>query len=175
MDDFSRTWFENNNGILEEHKDIEIRQRYCFIFTVDNKIVIVSKNGKDWQFPGGHPNGDETWQETLAREVYEETGLNIKGKVEKVERLGYYLIEENREKFLQERYCLVLNKVSEDLDLEPKESVDEKAEDKIRFAKAVKIDGIKKYVPCVTEAEGWKAALASSLFCMSRISGEKMG
>ena len=166
MADFTRTWFDCSEDVLEQHKNIEIRQRYCFIFTLDRNIVIVSKNGKKWQFPGGHPRENEDWQDTLVREIYEETGLNIESKIEEVVGLGYYLIEENDgENYLQERYVLKLNLLADDLDLEPKESKDASTTlstsdfDDIRFVKAVKVDDIEKYVPWVLGAEGWNSAV----------------
>jgi len=36
------------------------------------RLVIISHNGEDWGFPGGRPEGKETWRETLDREVMEE-------------------------------------------------------------------------------------------------------
>ena len=159
MSGFTRVWFDCNDGVLEEHSDIEIRQRYCFIFTVDKHVIVVAKSDKKWQFPGGHPQEDETWRETLVREIREETGLDIGEGIESVGKLGYYLIEKRDEKFLQERYILILNREAADLDLAPIENEEDSEESKIAFVKTVPISKIGKYVPWAPEAEGWNAAL----------------
>lgn len=36
-------------------------------------VVLISNDGIRWGWPGGRPEGDETWEETLRREVLEET------------------------------------------------------------------------------------------------------
>ena len=46
-------------------------QSYGVCFTEDGQIVLVSTDGAYWNLPGGHPEGDETLEEALAREVWE--------------------------------------------------------------------------------------------------------
>jgi ADP-ribose pyrophosphatase YjhB (NUDIX family) len=41
--------------------------------TADRGVVLISKDGKRWGWPGGHPEGDESWEQTLRREIQEET------------------------------------------------------------------------------------------------------
>lgn len=42
-------------------------------FTLDRKIVLVSTtHGESWEFPGGRPEGNENWYDTLEREITEE-------------------------------------------------------------------------------------------------------
>jgi 8-oxo-dGTP diphosphatase len=41
-----------------------------------------------WEFPGGHREGDEAWQQTARREAWEEVGA----VVEEMEYVGYYVI-----------------------------------------------------------------------------------
>lgn len=45
-------------------------------FTPDGKVVLV-EDGGSWVFPGGRPEGDEDWRETLDREVLEEACASV--------------------------------------------------------------------------------------------------
>jgi ADP-ribose pyrophosphatase YjhB (NUDIX family) len=47
----------------------------CFIG--DGQIVLVTEDGKSWGLPGGRPEGDEDWRETLDREVLEEACARV--------------------------------------------------------------------------------------------------
>jgi len=38
----------------------------------DGQVVLVSPDGERWSLPGGRPEGNETWEETLHREMLEE-------------------------------------------------------------------------------------------------------
>jgi NTP pyrophosphohydrolases including oxidative damage repair enzymes len=44
--------------------------------TGDGEIVLISQDGQRWDFPAGRPEGDETWGETLRREMREEACAN---------------------------------------------------------------------------------------------------
>lgn len=41
--------------------------------TADHEVVLISKDGESWGWPGGRPEGDECWEQTLRREIWEET------------------------------------------------------------------------------------------------------
>jgi ADP-ribose pyrophosphatase YjhB (NUDIX family) len=44
-----------------------------FCVTVDGGVVLISNDGERWGWPGGRPEGNETWEQTLRREILEET------------------------------------------------------------------------------------------------------
>ena len=41
--------------------------------TSDGDIALISRDGENWGLPGGRPEGNESWEETMRREVLEET------------------------------------------------------------------------------------------------------
>ncbi len=47
--------------------------------TGDGGIVLISQDGAHWDVPGGRPEGQETWEETLRREVREEACATVAG------------------------------------------------------------------------------------------------
>lgn len=49
-----------------------ITQASALCFTADGSVVLVSEDGTEWNLPGGHPEGDERPEQTLAREAWEE-------------------------------------------------------------------------------------------------------
>lgn len=71
--------------------DLRIRQVYCWIIDSKNKVVIVSKDGKNWQLPGGKPKKNESLKEALDREVFEECGIHLARYYP--EFFGYYIIK----------------------------------------------------------------------------------
>ncbi|MBI2851318.1 MAG: NUDIX hydrolase [Chloroflexi bacterium] len=46
--------------------------------TDSDEIVLITPDGKNWGFPGGRPEGDESWEETLRREVKEEACVEVR-------------------------------------------------------------------------------------------------
>ena|SRR6478672_8552367 len=44
----------------------------AFCVTDENRVVLISNDGERWGWPGGRPEGDESWEETLRREILEE-------------------------------------------------------------------------------------------------------
>jgi len=44
----------------------------AFCLTADRGVILISGDGERWGWPGGRPEGDESWEETLRREVLEE-------------------------------------------------------------------------------------------------------
>ena len=47
-----------------------------------NRIVAVQEYGEFWGIPRGHIEVGETASDTIIRELYEECGINFKGKIE---------------------------------------------------------------------------------------------
>src|SRR5215471_20598682 len=45
----------------------------AFCVTRDDHVVLISNDGERWGWPGGRPEGDESWEQTLRREILEET------------------------------------------------------------------------------------------------------
>ena len=49
----------------------------AFCMTADDQIVLISNDGERWGWPGGRPEGDESWEQTLRREVLEEACATV--------------------------------------------------------------------------------------------------
>ena len=52
----------------------------CMIYDSKGKVLVLDKADKDWggvTFPGGHVEKEESFTDSVIREVYEETGLRI--------------------------------------------------------------------------------------------------
>lgn len=49
-----------------------VTQASAVCFTVDGKVLLVSKDGENWQLPGGHLEEGETPEEAVVREIEEE-------------------------------------------------------------------------------------------------------
>lgn len=49
----------------------------AFCVTADEQVVLNSNDGERWGWQGGHPEGDESWEQTLRRAIVEETGAAL--------------------------------------------------------------------------------------------------
>ena len=142
----NRTRFEWDYNSL--HKNVEIKQIYARIYVKSiNKIVIVSKDGKNWQMPWWKPERWETIFETLQREVYEETSINILGDCN-FTLFWYYLVEEDWVEYLQLRYFMEIDNIDIGL-LKPSEK---NSPDSIKFVKLVTIKEIKSMLPWIDKS-----------------------
>ncbi|HKU27219.1 MAG TPA: NUDIX domain-containing protein, partial [Candidatus Sulfotelmatobacter sp.] len=50
----------------------------AFCVTADDQVVLISNDGKRWGWPGGRPDGNETWEQTLRREILEEICATVR-------------------------------------------------------------------------------------------------
>jgi ADP-ribose pyrophosphatase YjhB (NUDIX family) len=49
----------------------------AFCVTGGNEVVLISADGVRWGWPGGRPEDDESWEQTLHREMLEETCAKV--------------------------------------------------------------------------------------------------
>lgn len=54
-----------------------ITQSSGVCFDEQGRILLLKQEGKKWNIPGGTPEGNETPEETLRREVHEETTVRL--------------------------------------------------------------------------------------------------
>lgn len=77
-----------------------------YVFNDQNQLLIV-RNEDTWTIPGGHIENEETFIETLVRELMEEACVTIKD----INYLGAVEVIENDEKYYQLRYTAKTDKV----------------------------------------------------------------
>lgn len=112
------TWIRDND--LGKHSPIT--QAYGVVFNNEGEILICrGSDTASWQIPGGSPEENETIEQTLKREIKEETDILIKTivplGVQKVE----YLEEPKRNTHYQARFMALVEKVlPQTLDPDPK-------------------------------------------------------
>lgn len=136
-----RVWY--NWNISDDYKVLPVKQIYAWIYVKSKKkIVIVSKDWVNRQMPWWKPDKWESVFETLHREIYEETSINI-SKNYNPELFGYYYIEENGSKYLQLRYFIEIDIINSEY-LNPTEK---SSPDSIKFTKLVTIDEIPTIIP----------------------------
>ena len=73
-------------AVLGQAQVVEPFDAVVVILFSAGRLVMVRNERRAWEFPGGHREGDETCEETAAREAHEEAGARIMD----VEYLGYY-------------------------------------------------------------------------------------
>lgn len=71
--DWSLAW-HGPNAVLEGER--HGAAGICVVET--DHAVLISADGVRWDIPGGRPEGDETWEETLRREVLEEACASVR-------------------------------------------------------------------------------------------------
>ncbi len=153
--ELTRKWFAANK-IGRQHQNIEVLQVYVWLVTEDNKIILVSKDGNKWQFPGGHPEEGESIDQVAIREVFEETNLKIESHKDELQFFGYYLIENDPQnlslqEYLQVRLMLKLQKTSSELKLSTNEKLDDKSA--VKFIKPCSTEELINLVPWLSNSE----------------------
>lgn len=80
----------------------------CMIYDDNDNILVQDRVSKNWPgitFPGGHVENNETIEESVIREIKEETGLDI-SDIECCGMFEWFLMEENT------RYIVILYKTN---------------------------------------------------------------
>jgi 8-oxo-dGTP diphosphatase len=72
--------------VLDKSRAVESFDAVVVVLFSSGKLVLVRNEKRAWEFPGGHREGDESYEETAVREAYEEAGAEITD----IEHLGYY-------------------------------------------------------------------------------------
>ena len=92
----------NNCKILWKEGFVVNDEKYTqvsgYIFNDNNELLTVKSEA--WTIPGGHPELNETKEETLKREIMEEACITIKD----IKYLGAVEVIENGETYYQLRY-----------------------------------------------------------------------
>ncbi len=88
----------SQNKNINEYKNIVYRTRGLIINS--NNEILLGKMDQTYQFPGGHANENESIEDCLIREIREETGINIEGKVLK----PFYIIKNYEENLANNSY-----------------------------------------------------------------------
>ena len=126
--------FNYTLGIQNVEKNTNIINRVAIKAVIINKdnVFMVHTNKSDYKFPGGGTNSDETHEETLEREIREETGYSIKSVTKKIgvvterkidkfekdsvfEMISHYYLCEISSKQIEQQ----LDDYEEELDLRP--------------------------------------------------------
>lgn len=88
-------------------KELEVRQVYGVVFSDNGKVLLRVDNNK-YKLTGGHPDkNDQGFEDTLKREFIEELNVEVKD----IHYLGYLLVEENHEKYVQVRMIAKIKEI----------------------------------------------------------------
>ncbi len=139
-----------------------IRQVYVWLLTADEKVIIVSKDGENWQLPGGKPDPDENTVQTAVREVHEETGVDLSAYQQNLTFFGEYTINDpspdTPDVYRQVRSWVKIPQTAAELDLTTgHESTGQRPEDAVRFVQAVPVNEVHTHIPWLPQADEYKA------------------
>ena len=146
------TWYSWN--IKKQHINFLVKQIYARIYVKSQKkVVVVSKNNIKWQMPGWKPKNWENFNETLNREIYEETSLKLEWKNPIL--FWYYVVKEFDLEYLQLRYFVEISGIDENI-LVPCENWDA---DPILTVRLVNIDELSNFIPRLLDSWELKSFL----------------
>jgi 8-oxo-dGTP diphosphatase len=77
----------NIRVIFDEAQVAKSFDAVAVVLFSSGRLVFVRNKERAWEFPGGHREGNESYEETAAREAYEEA----QAKITNIEYLGYYI------------------------------------------------------------------------------------
>ena len=72
FEDANQSWLASWHSPSESSLESKRHGSGAVCRTSDRQIVLISQNGVKWEHPAGRTEGDETWRQTLDREVMEE-------------------------------------------------------------------------------------------------------
>lgn len=132
---FLKKWNLNNDFSNCEN----VIQVYGIIFNEENKVLLVKIKG-DWRIPGGHIEDNETYEQALEREIFEETNVKIKF----LKKIGFLEVRQIKNNFLSETfYQLIYNGTIKELC----ERKNDPSNGEIGEIKFVNIEDFPKYIP----------------------------
>jgi len=161
MDNLKMIWVPSDL-VKAEHDNFPLKQVYVWLILEEKKIVLVSKDGENWQLPGGKPEKDESIIETAVREVKEETGLDISNYRTDLNFFGYYVVENTvtHEKIIQVRlYIKTVTNLSEDKLSLYYENRSQSEEDIIKHTKLTTFNNATKLIPWLGKSGEYKSLI----------------
>lgn len=156
---FQIGWFDCDD-INKLPEGLRVNQVYGWIY-VNDKLLLVSKDNKAWQFPGGHPkDSDRDYLFTLKREIKEESGFDLSPFIKHCKLFGYYIVKEFSgdtitDEYLQIRFAVKVDCLSTKSYFKPEENQED--EDKIITAGFFTVDDACKKVLWLSKSDELKS------------------
>jgi 8-oxo-dGTP pyrophosphatase MutT (NUDIX family) len=168
MSKFTKDW-NSTEMVNATDQALPVRQVYTWYLTNDGKFLLVSKDGENWQLPGGKPDAGESLVQTAVREMQEETGVWINLNEEEPRFFGYYRVttEANgsmKDTFLQVRFYVKATASASQLELTAENEDRQQANhDQIMHVKAVTTEEAKNLISWLASSGEFKVLEAKGL------------